>query len=481
MNSPPKQSSTSQPTKKRKASSELESSVKADYNCKEEIDRLIARFIFGCNIPLSIVRNVYFQDLIKYLSPLDYQIPCIPTLSTTLLDSCYNELYDKSSSKRRGTLFVDGWKNSSSNRKLVVTMVKPRGEPEILVDSFDFTDESGNAVNLKAKIHESCETAKEKLNLEIDSTCTDNEPAMRKAARESNLVNYGCLAHIGDLMVNDVHDVRLEQSVKSVLVLFRKSNLQERLVKAGGSHIILRGETRWKGEKEELECFVKNFDHFHEVINNSSVQEVPEEIRQVLESPNILREALEEIKLQSPLCTFIDKSQKQESSLGEMVEDWIKIKVPDKFQKKKEKRDQMVFSEAGLTANVLNNYLKGSSLSHDQLASVVSLIRKKLRGTTEFDAFMRYMSSEREFSNVLLNSLPPMQFWESFKDLFPNLSEIGLLYCSLPASTASLERSFSQWGYVHNKSRNRLGADRSKKLFFIYHLLTLKAKNNKKY
>lgn len=48
-------------------------------------------------------------------------------------------------------------------------------------------------------------------------------------------------------------------------------------------------------------------------------------------------------------------------------------------------------------------------------------------------------------------------------------------FLKILASTAQLERLFSQWGYVHNDIRNRLSVDTSKKLVNIY--FTLRSKD----
>jgi hypothetical protein len=211
---------------------------------KQSIDFLLSNFIFGCNIPLSIVKNPLFRDLIKALNS-KYSMPCTETLSTTLLDKRFDQLSEKREDEVKATLFLDGWTNSVTHRKYVVAMAKPRGSGyEELIESFDFTDVSGNAENLKQVILKSTEIAKEKKNFIIDSIGTDNEPAMRRATKDSNLVNFGCMSHIADLMINDLHDKELESQIKKVLVCFRKPNLQDRVIKNGGSVMILRGETR---------------------------------------------------------------------------------------------------------------------------------------------------------------------------------------------------------------------------------------------
>jgi len=50
-------------------------------------------------------------------------------------------------------------------------------------------------------------------------------------------------------------------------------------------------------------------------------------------------------------------------------------------------------------------------------------------------------------------------------------SSLAVLLLSAPASTASIERIFSNFGYIHNKLCNRLGGQTAAKLVFCYHML----------
>jgi hypothetical protein len=211
---------------------------------KKEIDVLLSKFFFGCNLPFSTIKSPYFRSFVNALNP-NYNVPCPDTLSTTLLDQLFDQLNVKSEKEKYATMLIDGWTNSVSHRKFVVVMAKPRdGEEGLLIDSYDFTDTSSNAINITSAIHQSRIKAKEERNLVIDSVASDNEPSMRKATKDSNLVNFGCMSHIADLMINDIHDKNLASQVRKVLVCFRKPKLQERVAKLGGSAVILRGETR---------------------------------------------------------------------------------------------------------------------------------------------------------------------------------------------------------------------------------------------
>lgn len=398
-------------------------------------------------------------------------------LGSTLLDNEYEDIRSSQKSKgiRKGTLLIDGWKNSVTNRKLVVTMVKPRGEKEILIDCEDFTDLSGNAENLGETITNAQAISLDELNIEIEACGSDNEKAIRKASRDSNLPSFGCPAHLFDLAINSIHNTSVGEKVRTVHNFFRRfPKLQDRVKKAGGSAMIIRGATRWKGEKEELECFSKNFNAIFQVMEESNDQDF-DEIQDIMQDPDLLSQVQEEVVTLTPLCIMVDKAQRREGMLSEAIEDWTTIVFPDteRLKARKSQLDKMFYCETSLISNVLDHRFKGASLTFEQNATVDEFIRKKLRGTEEYNIFHDFKNSVGLFADETITKLPPKLFWQFFYDYSPKLSELAQLYTSLPSSTAVLERSFSQWSYVHDKIRNRLGVERSRKLFFVYHALTL--------
>jgi hypothetical protein len=63
--------------------------------------------------------------------------------------------------------------------------------------------------------------------------------------------------------------------------------------------------------------------------------------------------------------------------------------------------------------------------------------------------------------------LTPGAFWSLFQNKHQDISNIAEKLLNFPASTAQLEKIFSNWSYVHNPLRNRLEEERSKKLLSV--------------
>ena len=71
----------------------------------------------------------------------------------------------------------------------------------------------------------------------------------------------------------------------------------------------------------------------------------------------------------------------------------------------------------------------------------------------------------------------PRTFWYIAEQEAPRLSQLALKLNGIPASSADIERLFSNWGFIHNRLRNRLSSTTSKKLLDIYYFLRQKVKH----
>lgn len=114
-------------------------------------------------------------------------------------------------------------------------------------------------------------------------------------------------------------------------------------------------------------------------------------------------------------------------------------------------------------------------LAYLDLQTLQKFIYNNGRGEKALSDYEKFCSKEGLFGDEDFLSLDPANYWDLLQSDHAELSKIALQFVLLPASTASLERAFSMWSYVHNKIRNRLGLETSEKLLFCYHTInTLK-------
>lgn len=203
------------------------SAAKVNRNFKVDINKALAKMCFGCNLPFSFVDSIFFRDFVKLLNP-NYIPPTSKTLKTTMLDETYEQLHLQNYMKERvkGTLMIDGWKNSSNNSKQVAVMVKPKDGKEIFVKSYDYSMKSENHQELLATIEDASKVALDNFNIEVDSFISDNAAPVKKTGQESGLIFYTCNAHTGNLFFKDVRDENVYSLVHELMVKFRHSQLE---------------------------------------------------------------------------------------------------------------------------------------------------------------------------------------------------------------------------------------------------------------
>jgi hypothetical protein len=64
--------------------------------------------------------------------------------------------------------------------------------------------------------------------------------------------------------------------------------------------------------------------------------------------------------------------------------------------------------------------------------------------------------------------MPAHQWWELYGQAHPQLQKVAVRLLSQPASACSCERNWSAYDFIHNRRRNRLTADRARKLVYVF-------------
>ena len=92
--------------------------------------------------------------------------------------------------------------------------------------------------------------------------------------------------------------------------------------------------------------------------------------------------------------------------------------------------------------------------------------------------FFCFEAKEKPFTKALfmedcVSSMKPVTWWScvSKHTVEPGLCELAICPLNLPASSASVERIFSNFGAVQTKLRNRLGVEKAGKLVACYRTL----------
>lgn len=178
----------------------------------------------------------------------------------------------------------------------------------------------------------------------------------------------------------------------------------------------------------------------------------------------------------NPVAELTNFCQKSTSSAADAAEIWLELhgNGPSGLREFVEYRlkKSNILNTVTMTANYFHPVYRGRRLSQEQQKQVKSYIFEKL-DSNELESCRKYTKDEGTFAALKRKKITsPITFWHYAADLgHDGLAAFAMKYLKIPASTAQLERLFSNWSYIHNKIRNRLVDETSKKLVNVYFTL----------
>lgn len=173
-----------------------------------------------------------------------------------------------------------------------------------------------------------------------------------------------------------------------------------------------------------------------------------------------------------PIGKLINLCQKSESSAADAVEEWFDLldQAPAELRTLAQTRctKSHVFNNITMTANYLHPVYRGQKLSELQKDAVNDYIFDSL-DSGGLESFRLFTSDAGIFASLKnKNIVSPKTYWFYAKRQHLQLAEFATKLLLIPASTAQLERLFSNWSFVHSETRNRLSVETSKKLINVY-------------
>lgn len=236
---------------------------------EDKINDALCEFVFGCNLPFSIVESLLFKNFIKSIRPVYVdKIPGRKKLSGTLLEKCYNCTASAHKSYEEDCVILcDGWTNSSNNSRIVVTMLHSLNSENLFLEAWDLTCQSETGEELAKIIKQSKEIAKEKYNLNVYAVVSDNASTMVKMGSilKPALWHSTCSSHTTNLLAKDVLDKELVENIITILKDFKQSEMEQRIVAKGGYRIKLPAETRWCSYRDSFKNFMDNLQYMRQI------------------------------------------------------------------------------------------------------------------------------------------------------------------------------------------------------------------------
>lgn len=439
----------------------------------------LANFFFGCNIPFNVVESDHFKALIGILRPAySKHIPSRKMLATNVLDSTYSRIcaQTRESIGPEAVLIIDGWKNSSCNKTTVTTMLHNAKGAHLFLNAWDLSGESETGEKLASIVSESKQMAKEMYNADVYASVSDNASNMRKMGELGDIWHSNCSSHMGNLLAKDIVDKDMNIRVVQILKEFKKTNLQDSLLKEGGVKPVLPIDVRWCTYRDSYQNLIRNLP-FMKRVACSAQSKVQPELEKLLFDSEFAQKVNDFIKLFDPVCTLINKCQSNETSIAEAANLWLNLSMPENFPghiaaiESRRKKALNVYALSAYTLHPVYSDVASIRLSNEQSQKVQSFLVDNLSA----DGLKQLLDFQEKngFFRTLVNKnvTDALVFWSSAKAHYSELSNLALRLHKIPASSAAIERVFSNWSFVHSQLRNRLSFEKSKKLLHVYYTL----------
>lgn len=435
-----------------------------------DIDMAIAKFFIGCNIAFHLIESSHFKNMIDTLRPA--YTPYIPNrrmLAGRLLDKLYNMFISAISITSNFVLLIDGWKNKSTNTKNIVTMLHNSSGERHFLDAWDISEEAETGGKLTEIVDKSYQLARDRYGAIVYAVVSDNASNMIRMGKNVGhyLWHSTCNSHSGNLLAKDCINLTLTEKVTDILKEFKNTTLENALVSKGGTKIKLPCLTRWCSYRNSYDCLIKNLKPMKQVLSDDKYKVSTNSTTLIfdnnfIDDVRILKEEMD------PICELINICQSPKANIADAVEKWLNLKVNERNSNLLIERRNKVLNKYNLAAFYLHPGYDQALLSSVHLNTINRFLIRSLdfTGIEDLDC---YKNKTGVFKDLIdKNVKSPLIFWNSAHLTHPNLSEFALKLLNIPASSAQIERVFSNWKLIHTPIRNRLHFETSKKLIHCY-------------
>ncbi|XP_077264021.1 uncharacterized protein LOC143898425 [Temnothorax americanus] len=455
--------------------------AKRPYPSDQSIDLALATFFFSCNIPFNVVESKLFKNFVNLLNP-NYKVPTRKKLSNQLLDAVHEEITTKpwKDQNTEGVLVIDGWKNSAANTHQVVCIIHTVMDKSIYLNSWDLTGVRETGAALSKVVEEATEMASNRFNIRIYAIVSDNASAMISMGKSVEHWHVTCASHSANLLAKSLIDREFAECVNRLLKEFKRPGPEKELVKGGGKKIVLACETRWCSHRDAFRNCLSNLSIMRELVKHRKVV-VQTDISEILSSNEFEMRLQDYVLIFDPVCEIINKCQRSNSSIADACEEWFKLSIPTdniNYEKILQDRLEKALRPAILTANYLHPVYKGKRFMHLEKyrRQVYDFLGKELNienppDHPDVQAFINGTGIFKSLNNKNIKS--PQTYWFIVGKTYSLLGGLAEKLMKIPASSAQIERVFSNWSFIHSDLRNRLTAERSQKLIEIYYSLKM--------
>lgn len=440
----------------------------------------MGKFFFAASIAFIQVENLHLKRFIRRLQTYNanYEPPCRITLGSTILDKVHNSIVEKKKEILKGTdgvLLADGWRNKSSNRKYLVFSVRNLNTPQTFLTFFDISIEREDAVSLQENIDAAIQIARDKYDCNSYAFVSDNDfkiVAGAKLAKDGTLTRSSCSSHSANLLIKIFVTPELIKKLRTIITVYREPKMEALYMGRGGSKLTNFPDTRFCYLRDTCKGVLKNLNHL-QALSTVSDMNVRDKIIEILFDDGFKQQLTFIVEHLNPICVLKNKCQSPDCNVANSTELWLSLKLPtNNYDINIAERIQKAVYPVGYAANLLHQKYRGRLMNENQRNKADTFLNEYLNDEAKAE-LINYLNTNENYQIYAERLDDPIAFWLYMqnKNYFPHLADAALKLMIIPASTAALEGLFSNWTYVHNLYRNRLGDVKSSNLLDIYYFL----------
>ncbi|XP_069593638.1 uncharacterized protein [Ranitomeya imitator] len=481
--------STKQPKKKLCVQSVEKFILKTTTSQKEHFDELIAKFIFATNSSFRLVEHPLFVQMIEGIRP-GYKPPSRFDISGKHLQAVYDierAACTKYLKDKVVNMSLDGWSNIH-NDPIICTCVTTEDGETYLTDTIDTSGNSHTAEYLLEIAKNSIHQCQEQFGCKVRSLVTDNASNVAKMRAElaheddTNVITYGCSAHLLHLLAKDLHISGVKEHVVEIVKYFRNNHFAHATYKEmGGLKLVLPQDVRWNTLADCLEMFINNWSKLLSICETHQ-DKIDANIRSKVLNLGVKRNAEDLLERLKPISIALDKMQKDTATIADATEVWKdlegsldRLNLSNNVKVAIQHRKDQALKEEHYLANILHPIYRGKKLSEAEINSAMEwlantnhdIVATVLKLKCESAPFQKYM-----FADNVVNELKPLDWWKSQSLVLPaKIINLATQLLTASASSALVQRLFSSFGFVHTTVRNRLGTAKAGQLVFLLKVL----------
>ncbi|KAF0288517.1 Mediator of RNA polymerase II transcription subunit 20 [Amphibalanus amphitrite] len=433
------------------------------------------------------VSGQFVVDCETYFSApsLCYDPPNRKAIAGRLLDQTYDkmkaEMREALAKTSEVTLVQDGWSDVSNSPVIAHTIHAPGGGTFFLNSKW-VEDMPKTAENCALLAEEAIEEARSQYGVKVTGLVTDNAKNMQNMRRIINqrhpeIAVWGCASHLLNLVGSAVTPSDIMKYVVAVHKWYRNHHNAGAWLaqKEGTVRPQLPAETRWNSQVDTLKSFIRNRQAYV-AISAEHEPEMDETVTQRVNSLGLYRSIQDLVCQLEPIAEGVDRLQSDSATLADTVavfQDLLDNQALAPHHATLERRKSQAVTSLHLAAYLVHPRYMGQNLTTEEFDEAMAQFKEDLHPQiTKFHGQLPPFPSS--FFSAGMKQLPPTEWWcgaAQRPGVSKELGDAAMSLLSKPPSSASIERTFSSFGLVQTKLRNRLGHATAEKLVFCYRML----------